>query len=63
MVCLNFARFAEGAKEPAISENLVCADRMLCRQKQQHLQQQQKALTEMLGDQGDLGQSLLNAVG
>ena len=37
-------------------------DLKVCKQEQQQLQQQQKVLTEALGDQGDLGQSLLNTV-
>ena len=44
------------------SEVVPCADLELCKERQQQLQQKQKALTELLGDQGDLGQSLLDAV-
>ena len=38
------------------------ADLTLYKERQQQLQQEQKALTELLEDQGDLGQSLLDAV-
>lgn len=44
------------------SEVAPSADLELCKDRQQQLQQKQKALTEILGDQGDLGQSLLDAV-
>ncbi|KAL3153461.1 hypothetical protein ABBQ38_011794 [Trebouxia sp. C0009 RCD-2024] len=37
-------------------------DLALCKIRQQQLQQQQKSLTEVLGEQGDVRQSLLSAV-
>lgn len=66
MVCMQTALQYQKGRSPSTRKHdltsCIFADLELCKERQQQLQQKQKALTEMLGDQGDLGQSLLDAV-